>query len=310
MCRSKAEGGRRCGCAYNMRLNLGEVRAVLDQAQKYRGNPDPANARRQPIRRLANYQRKLQAEAYNIDHALDALTADIVGRDLIEGTVVVTGPDGQNMEVGIRRPAPRFDGTGIEDRLSEEKIKRVSSQRLSMSQLREQYPDVYDSIHTVNGRDSHDYLPEAFEEGEFERRHSRYKNNYTRSVGKDPDTILHDVVTLTARAKETRQLRAEVKETLADSLPVGTVLAPWKQKGEFSSSGVKIVDTFDSVTPAKVRSWAKERDNGAQVLSDITAIAVDSAKVKRHFPEVYESLRRPGAAKLDVKAVGATPDGK
>lgn len=302
MCRTIAEGGRRCGCAYNMRLNFNTISDVIASAQAYRKSPSSGNARKQPIRRLANYQRKLQAEAYNIDHALDALTANVIGRDLIEGEVVVMGEDNKPVTLSIKRPAPRFDGTGVEKELSEEELIKVSSKNLSMSALKEKHPDVYDAIHLVNGKDSRDYLPEAFEEGSFEKRHSRYKNNYTKNVNGDSSRIIDDIVSLTTRAKQTRALRSEIKKTLADSLPVGTKLAPWKQGDEFTSSGIEIVETHDSVTAAKVRAWAKSTpEEGGKVLEDITYVGLDSAKIKRHLPHIYEKHRVQGSDKLEVK---------
>ena len=300
MCRA---GGRRCGRAYNMRLNLDDIRGVVNQAQKYRGKADPSNSRRQPIRRLANYQRKLQAEEYNIDHALDALTADVAGRDLIEGEVTAYNEDGEEFTLQLQRPAPRFDGEGIEEQLSKEELMKVSSKKLSMAELREQHPDVYDSIHQVNGKDSRDFLPEAFAKGEFEKRHSRYRNDYTKPVGsEDPAKVIDQIVYLTERQKEVKSLKSEVKATLADSLPVGTKMEPaWPQKGGFSSSSVEIVETHESVTEKKVRDWAKATPGkGDEVLSDISRMTPDSAKIKRHFPELYES-RKTKETKPKVK---------
>lgn len=290
MCRA---GGRRCGRAYNMNLNLSEIRTVVAQAQKYRGNPDASNARRQPIRRLANYQRKLQAEAYNIDHALDALTADIAGRELIEGSVTVKGDDGQEFTLELQMPKPRFDGTGIEEQLTPEELMKISSKKLSMAQLKEKHPDVYSAIHTVNGKDSRDYLPEAFEAGEFEKRHSRYRNDYVKVVGDpDPKKVIDQIVYLTERKKEVESIRRDVKDTLSESLPVGTRMeAPWPQHGGYSSSSIEIVETHNPVNATSVRKWAKDQPEGRaqEVLDDISEMKPDSAKIKRHMGDLYAS---------------------
>lgn len=304
MCRT---GGRRCGRAYNMRLDLGKIRSVVNEAQKYRGNPSPENAHKQPIRRLANYQRKLQAEEYNIEHALDALTSDISGRNILQGKVSVKDENGDTFELELSRPAPRFDGEGIEEQLTAEELKKISSKKLSMAELKEKHPDVYDSIHKVNGVDSQEYLPGAFEKGDFEKRHSRYRNDYVKVVGDpDPEKVINQVVYLTERMKEVKDIRKDVKETLAESLPVGTRMEPaWPQSDEFTSAGIKIVETHESVTEKKLRDWAKVHgERGQQVLEDVTRLRPDSQKIKRHMPDVYEQRKtKQGKEKIKVKEI-------
>lgn len=302
MCRTKAEGGRRCSAHYVQNITPQQLATWRSVAQSVRNLPanDARNAHKQVVKRSVVAVRKLQAEVYNLNRSLNEAVGRLSGEQGVTGEFNVLGDDGKEYVVKASQPAERFDAAQAKAQMTVAQINECAKKALSMEQLKQHYPEVYENLVEYDGRKvetadlkvfMQDDSPVGVGDREYSERNMRYVNQYSDQVKKaeDVQSVAKLAVELTQKLKATRQVHTEVSDALAEALPEGTRVEAYGIHGLRSKAARK------APTQTKVRQWGKENpERWESVRASMEYLTVDSAKVKRKYPETYEKSKVRG----------------
>lgn len=302
MCRTKEEGGRRCSSHYVQRISREQLNTWSNVAHTINDLPaaEAGNAHRQVVKRGVVAVRKLQAETYNLNRSLNKAVGRLSGEGETSRTFSVIGEDGREYTVKASQPAERFDASVAKGHMTVAQINECAKKSLSLQQLKEHYPEVYENLTEYDGRKietadlkvfTQDPTPVGLGDREYSERNMRYVNQYADQVEKAES--IQDVaklaVELTTKLKETTQVQTELSDALAHALPEGARVEA------YGIHGVRVKAARKAPTQTKVRQWGKEHpEKWEAVRESMEYLAVDSAKVKKKYPETYEKSKVRG----------------
>lgn len=290
MCVALRFGGRRCKGRYTQNLDLDKIADTLETARSYQKNgPSESNKRRQAVKIAANNLPKLQNEARYLEDSIDTAMEKLIEYGQEHGL-----EEFQELSMETKNV---YSKEGIEELLSDDELADVMKNSDSMTAFREANPELYKELSTPDGMRTKVILPDAETDEDFQKRYSRTVNAYAKDVKEAPDAQ-HVVKRLLDQVEKKRRVDALVsdhKEVLSTVLPAGDFV-PYPSPKKGNSRGVRVYQAVKAPTPAKVRAWAKQQPDqeaAQKIVETMKVKTVDSAKVRKKYPQVAEQLTHP-----------------
>lgn len=294
MCRSLANGGRRCGKSYSPVINTGKVEKTISRLNKLPPK-NPNNALKQAVQQAVRYTHLIRGQLNKLDHNQETIINNIKDPE------VKINIDGEEVTFTKSSTTPRVEREKLQENLTPEQYSEVVTKTgWSTKQFKETFPELAETLK----KEGDERFVTFNKEGDKGVDPDNPYILYTRETSEYDDAVssissqelLEAVLKSTeTKRREYNKLDKELSEALIEKLPEGQEIDAY---GAYHGE-VTVSTTYGTAKEQKeladnyIKTLNEEEANKVMEMIDenVKTERVNTAKAKKLNPEaVAESM--------------------